>query len=388
MIEKLNIEINGTTMEFSQNGEKIEFDIPQRALKLLCNYVYEAHSEEYSTFNGVFDLDVGNYEKELYPNGTLKSLTQKNHFVENYGWHESENDPRECMAKYEFDENHKLTSFNTKYSFSDYDNEEKKEVTISNLSYFKNSDEKRVKGEITGFDFGISLIESGEYSSRGGFSFEEFCNTHIDFFNVDVDVKEVEAREFKLETSEQDQNFELNYDNCGVLNNSLDGDYYGGLNGGDYTKNGKFEQYIIGKDGYALEFIKNYGEEDGFYKINMYYRDFVVLFWDIIDVDCSQDENDDIISIDDEVYENIIKIKGYKLFGFTNGWIADDESDDYDVESYEIEEDDCLEEDLEMKYIKTIDLLINKNYFEKFFRYIIFDTYSLPREAYSPIVMF
>ena len=60
---------------------------------------------------------------------------------------------------------------------------------------------------------------------------------------------------------------------------------------------------------YILEFIKNYGEEDGFYKINMYYRDFVVLFWDIIDVDCSQDENDDIISIDDEVYENIIKIK-------------------------------------------------------------------------------
>ncbi|MDO2409206.1 hypothetical protein [Campylobacter magnus] len=385
MNDKLTIEVNGANLEFSQNGDKIEFDIPQRALKLLCNYVYKADSSCMANYAGIYNLDIDDYEKELYSNGSLKSLTQRNHLIEKYGFDESEENPSECMAKYEFDENHKLTSFHTKYPFDD----DKKEVTINSLSYFENGDEKRVKGKITGFDFGLEYIENGgDESYYTSISFKDFCDNHIDFFNIDVDVKEIEAGKFSLETNELDEIFELHYDNCGILNESFDGDGYGGLNGGENAENGEFKQYIVGENGNALEYIKNFGEENGFYKINMYYRDFDTLFWDIIDTEYTENENGDISSIDEESYENIIKIEGHKLFGFTTGWIEDDESDDYDADSYEIVEDDCLEEDFDMKYIKTIDLLINKNYFGKFLRYIIFNKYEMANEVYSPIVMF
>lgn len=349
MAEKLVLEVNDQELVFVENADgDMEFDIPQKALKLLCNFLYLDENN--------FIVSMANNQKEFYPSGNLKTLTlsDPNLFKdENYGY-----------IKYEFDEDHKLISCETS-SLGE-------STTIKINEYYKKDNSKFVKGILTNCRNDLE-------------EFESYCNMNKDFY-IDVDTEELKENEFSIFYD----GYNIYYDAYGLFK-SCEGPE------GETTEvdeNGDLSSLLIYDENInAKVFFTTIGDKkDGWLTIQMYYRNFYDAFWDVIDIDVTEDDNGDISETEDDyVNKNQLQILGTKLFAFVSGYQEDEDYEDYDVDNYEIVYDDHAEEDVEkydeeLKYIKLIDVRIKGALLENFAKDLIYE-YDEP-DFFNSIVMF
>ncbi|MCI7076810.1 BspA family leucine-rich repeat surface protein [Campylobacter sp.] len=353
--------------KFSQNGDDIEFEIPQKALKFLC-FLFQISC----------DLGGLDNEKEFYSNGKLKTIR----FFDSYSKAEEYNEER--FSKYEFNENRELTSFDAVFKAPDDDIYY--QAAIKNIEYFSKNDRKFAKGIICGKELeemeGLATVLAQEdfariYAknidtkliTRGKLTIDDVPTSIRGIGNFSLDFNEYGI----LSYASGYEPFRVSYDEDGLPENVYLSAYAGGgevLFNSSITR--KFDE-----------------EKEGYIKISMFNDDFSGEMLDNLMTDL--DENGDMKSqgavIVDRTYYSAFYDETHKkesdkvIFAFDVMNIKEG----YDIEAEDVVNYDAFDEwdgedkewflndeiGQECYFIKTTDFYVKKGYLSRILKFLL-----------------
>lgn len=357
----------GEEFKFSQNGDDIEFEIPQKALKFLC-FLFQISC----------DLGGLGNEQEFYSNGKLKTIR----FFDSYSKAEEYNEER--FSKYEFNENRELISFDAVFKAPDDDIDY--QAAIKNIEYFSKNDRKFAKGIICGKELkemeGLATVLAEEDFAR--------------IYAKNIDIKLVTRGELTI--------YDIPTSIRGIGNFSLDFNEYGILlyANGDEPFGVSYDEDGLPENVYLLAYAgdgevlfnssitrKSDEEKEGYIKISMFNDDFSGEMLDNLMTEL--DENGDMKSqgavIVDRTYYSAFYDETHKkesdevIFAFDVMNIKEG----YDIEAEDLVSYDAFDEwdgedkewflndeiGQECYFIKTTDFYVKKGYLSRILKFLL-----------------